>query len=56
MVWLLLYVGSLIVYPPAALAVLILHLLSMGEKRISRKRQSDVEKAVTKALDNRRQS
>lgn len=53
MIWIILYFGSMLVYPPLVFGVLILHLCSMGEKRRSRKRQQDIALGVEKALNSR---
>lgn len=51
MVWLILYFGSMLVYPPLVLGVLILHVCSIGEKRKSKRDQKNIEAAIRKALD-----
>lgn len=51
MLWLVLYFGSMLVFPPLVFGVLILHLYSMGEKRKSKRDQKNIELAIRKALD-----
>lgn len=51
MIWIILYFGSMLVYPPLVFGVLILHVCSMGEKRVSKRRQKDIEEGIRRALN-----
>lgn len=51
MIWIILYLGSMLVFPPLVFGVLILHLCSIGEKRKSKRDQQNIELAIRKALD-----
>lgn len=52
MLWLIVHLTAFFVFPPAVFITIILHLLARGDKARSRRREQEIENAVTKALKN----
>lgn len=52
MLWLMVHLIVFFVFPPAVFFTLILHLFAMGDKARSKRREREIENAVTKALKN----
>lgn len=51
MIWFILYFVSLIVFPPAFFVLILFHVLFAFEKRRSKKREKEIENAITRALN-----